>query len=80
MDESLFVRVGRCLGGYDFADALSDALAINRRTVQRWAAGTMYPPREVWERLGVLLDEHANEAAGLLIELAEQLRRHGDEG
>jgi hypothetical protein len=79
-ENHLFARVGRCLGGADFVDALSEALAINRRTVQRWAAGTMYPPREVWERLAVRLKSHAVQAGALAAEIAARLATDGDAG
>jgi hypothetical protein len=78
-DETLFSRVARCIYGAGFVAGVSEDLTINFRTVQRWAGGTRYPPRDVWERLAVLLDQHINHTAGLLIELGDRLEAQGEE-
>jgi hypothetical protein len=78
-DETLFTRVARCIYGAGFVAGASEDLAINLRTVQRWAGGTRYPPRDVWERLAARLDSHQEEAAMLATALATRLAEQGDE-
>ena len=57
---TLFADVGRALCGADFIAVLSRELEIDKRTVQRWASGEMFPPQAIWDelarRLGDLQD------------------------
>jgi hypothetical protein len=44
---------------------LSQTLKINQRTVQRWIAGAMWPPADVWQAVAGLLRVRGRECAKL---------------
>jgi hypothetical protein len=56
---ALLVRTGEALYGRHWHRDLAEALGINLRTMQRWAAGDFVPPVAVMDRL----TEHCRERA-----------------
>jgi hypothetical protein len=51
--------------------ALSQALARNQRTVQRWIAGAMWPPTDVWGAVSRLLRVRGRECEALEREIED---------
>lgn len=71
-------RVGRALYGPEWQTPLANALGINIRTVQRWAAGDFNPPPGVWADMLPLLTERREElrkAAPEITRIIRELRR-----
>jgi hypothetical protein len=71
---NLFTRAGVALYGEGFIPSLAAALGANLRTVRRWAAGTMDPPRGVWEQLATMLQEQRQRNAEVAFEIAALLK------
>jgi len=74
MTENLLAAAGRALYGEGFVPSLAAALEVNERTVQRWAAGTMYPPRGIWRQLQELLAQRGDELAAVRAAIAALVR------
>jgi predicted transcriptional regulator len=69
----LIRAVGEALFGQRWQSDLADHLAVNRRTVRRWASGDDEPRTGVWLELQKLLSERAKAQ----IQLREAIRsRH----
>jgi len=71
----LLRRAGTLLFGQAWQPELARALGINRRTIERWMAGSREPGEETWAEITELLFEHRDDLADLLQELA--LRERG---
>jgi hypothetical protein len=52
--------------------ALAQALARNQRTVQRWIAGAMWPPADVWQAVAGLLRARGRKCAQLEREITDR--------
>ena len=59
--QELISRVGPALYGRNWQTELADTIGLNKRTVQRWIAGTAEPRLGVWQTLDNLLAERAAE-------------------
>lgn len=71
---TLFARVGKAFYGESFSRPLSEALGIDQRTVQRWAAGSdrmTPPPVGVWRKLEAMVRKKNRES----FELLEEIRK-----
>jgi hypothetical protein len=67
---TLFARAAEAL--YPASSlALSQALKINQRTVQRWIAGAMWPPADVWGAMSRLLRVRSGECEALEREIED---------
>lgn len=67
---TLFARAAAVLYPGSASLALSQAIARNQRTVQRWIAGDMWPPADVWQMVAGLLRARYRECAQLEHEIA----------
>jgi hypothetical protein len=72
MSAALLHRVGEALYGPLWQSEMARALAVNDRTVRRWAAGTHSPPPRVWADIARLAFERRNALSRLLQEVAAQ--------
>jgi len=71
---ALIRAIGRALYGTHWQTDLGTRLGINRRSVQRWLAGTHEPHPAIWDELEALLTERAAEQQRLRQALAAHRR------
>ena len=72
MSTALLHEIGEALFGPLWQSELARALAVNGRTVRRWAAGTHAPPPRVWADIARLAFERRAALSRLLPAVAQQ--------
>lgn len=65
-DRQTFIAAGRAMYGEDWAGPLSDRLGINYRSICRFISGSKPVPPGVLEIVSKLLQEHIDNAKGIL--------------
>lgn len=66
---ALLARCGQALYGPLWQTPLAQALAVNDRTVRRWASGASPIPAAVWPELYELLADRRGDLHSLMAEL-----------
>ena len=56
---ALLTQIGTALYGHAWQTQVANDLGVTDRTVRRWVAGTSAIPTDVWGRLQVVMDAHA---------------------
>jgi hypothetical protein len=68
---ALLLRVGTMLYGPSWQTSLAEALGVNLRTVQRWAAGERLPGNDTWGKLADLVRRRREDLTKILDEIAD---------